>query len=61
MVEAMPVFKHAVEGLLQITKKEIDELRAIKRPLSTVKTLMTAVCLILDIKPQKVMIEGELT
>ena len=30
MKRAVPVFKNAVEGLLQITKKEIDELRAIK-------------------------------
>lgn len=51
MQEATPVFKHAVEGLLQITKKEIDELKTIVRPLSTIRTLLTAVCLILDVSP----------
>lgn len=51
MHTATPVFKNAVEGLLQITKKEVDELKSIVRPLPTVRTLMTAVCLILDEPP----------
>ena len=54
MSEAAPIFKNAVEGLLQITRKEINELRAIVRPLDTIKMLMTAVCLILDEPPQNV-------
>lgn len=51
MQEAAPVFKHAVEGLLQITKKEINELRSIKKPLDSIRTLLTAVCLILGEEP----------
>ena len=51
MREAVPVFKQAVEGLLQITKKEIDELRTIISPLRAILVLMTAVCLILGEKP----------
>ena len=54
MSEAAPIFKNAVEGLLQITRKEINELRAIVRPLDTLRLLMTAVCLILGEPPQSV-------
>lgn len=51
MREAAPIFKHAVEGLLQITKKEINELKSIVTPLDTVRSLMTAVCLVLGEEP----------
>jgi len=51
MKEATPVFKHAVEGLLQITRREINEIRSIIRPLDTIRTLMTAVCLLLGEEP----------
>ena len=48
---AMPVFNDAIEGLMKITKSEINELRTITRPRATLKTLMTAVCIILKEKP----------
>ena len=54
MREAIPVFKNAVEGLLQITKKEVDELKSIVRPLPTIRILLTAVCLILGEPPSLV-------
>lgn len=54
MREAIPTFKSAVEGLLQITKKEINELKSIVRPLPTIRMLMTAVCLLLDEAPSPV-------
>ena len=53
MRDAIPTFKSAVEGLLQITKKEINELKAIIKPLPTILILMTAVCLLLDEAPTK--------
>ena len=52
MREATPVFKDALEGLLKISKKEIDELRAIRRPLPSIMALLEAVCLILGAEPK---------
>lgn len=51
MAEATPVFKHAVDGLLQITKKETNELKTIVRPLQTIVILLSAVCLVLGVEP----------
>ena len=51
MRQAMPIFKNAIDGLLKITKKEINELKTIVQPLPIILKLMTAVCMLLDEPP----------
>ena len=54
MKEAIPVMSNSIEGLLRITKPQLDELKTINNPIPTIKILMTAVCMILRIKPTAV-------
>ena len=42
---------NSIEGLLKITKPQIDELKTIRNPIDTIRVLMTAVCIILRVKP----------
>ena len=51
MRQAMPTFKDAIDGLMKITKKEINELKTIVHPLPIILKLMTAVCMLLDEPP----------
>ena len=51
MKEAVPVMSNSIEGLLKITKPQLDELKTINNPIPTIRVLMTAVCIILRIPP----------
>ena len=45
---------NSIEGLLRITKSQLDELKTINNPIPTIRILLTAVCIILRIKPTEV-------
>ena len=51
---AMPIFNDAIEGLMKITRTEINELKTISRPIKTLETLLTCVCIILKVPPTTV-------
>ena len=51
MKEAIPIMSNSIEGLLKVTKKQIEELKTMHKPITTIRVLMTAVCIILRIKP----------
>ena len=51
MRDAIPVLQTSIEGLAKVSKSDIDELKSITHPIDTIVTLVTAVCIILRIKP----------
>lgn len=52
--EAIPGLKDAINGLKKLSKAEITELKAIKRPSQAVYTLLQCVCIIMDVPPRKI-------
>jgi dynein heavy chain len=56
---AMPPLKAAINGLKKLSKGDLTELKTIKSPTPVVRSLMTCVCIILDVKPKLVKIPGK--
>ncbi|KAG4100119.1 dynein heavy chain and region D6 of dynein motor-domain-containing protein [Neocallimastix lanati (nom. inval.)] len=54
LAEALPLLNSALEALDTLKKQDIDEVKAMKNPPAGVKLVMEAVCVMRDIKPEKI-------
>ncbi|KAL6618330.1 dynein heavy chain and region D6 of dynein motor-domain-containing protein [Neocallimastix sp. 'constans'] len=54
LAEALPLLNSALEALDTLKKQDIDEVKAMKNPPAGVKLVMEAVCVMKDIKPEKI-------
>ena len=54
LAEAIPALNDAVKALDTIKPNDINELKGLKKPPATVKLVCEAVCVYLDIKPQRI-------
>jgi dynein heavy chain len=52
------MLKRAVAKLQKLTKSEITELKTIRKPSPAVYKLMECVCIIMEIPPKRVKIQG---
>lgn len=57
LAEALPALDAAVSALKSLTKGDITEMKSMKNPPKGVKLVMEGVCIMLDIKPEKVQSE----
>jgi len=57
LAEALPALESAVSALKSLTKGDITEMKAMKNPPKGVKLTMEGVCIMMDIKPEKVQAE----
>jgi hypothetical protein len=52
--EKVPLFIKANKGLLQITRKQIEEISTIREPSEIMLTLSKAVCIIMKVPPTEI-------
>ena len=52
--DIVPVMSEAIEGLLKITKAQLEEMKSLHQPIPVLKTIMQAVCILLKIQPTEV-------
>ncbi|EKX45970.1 hypothetical protein GUITHDRAFT_94428 [Guillardia theta CCMP2712] len=57
LAEALPALDAALQALKSLTKNDITEMKSMKNPPKGVKLVMEGVCIMLQIKPDKVMSE----
>lgn len=53
------MLRKAIQGLKKLSKNDVVELKTIKKPSKAVYTLMQCVCIILNVPPNKVKVEGD--
>ena len=54
LAEALPALDAAVSALKSLTKGDITEMKSMKTPPKGVKLVMEGVCVLLEIKPEKI-------
>jgi len=59
LAEAIPALEAAERALNNLDKSDIVEMKAMKKPSNAIKMTMAAICIMLDVKPDKKMKEGD--
>ncbi|CAN0589569.1 unnamed protein product, partial [Ectocarpus sp. 12 AP-2014] len=54
LAEALPALESAVSALKSLSKGDIVEVKAMKKPPAAVKLVMEAVCIMMGVKPDKI-------
>ena len=54
LAEAIPALNAAISALNSLTKGDITEMKGMKNPPKLVKLVMEGVCIMLEVKPEKV-------
>ncbi|RKP19398.1 hypothetical protein ROZALSC1DRAFT_14025, partial [Rozella allomycis CSF55] len=57
--EALPALDAALVSLKNLTKQDVTEIKSMTRPPAGVKLVMEAVCIMKQIKPKKIEVEGK--
>jgi dynein heavy chain len=59
LAEAIPALEAAERALNSLDKSDIVEMKAMKKPSPAIKSVMAACCIMLDVKPDKKVKEGD--
>ena len=59
LAEAIPALEAAERALKNLDKSDITEMKAMKKPSPAIKSVMAACCIMLGVKPDKKMKEGD--
>lgn len=59
LAEAIPALEAAERALSALDKSDITEMKAMKKPSNAIKMVMAATCIMMDVKPNKKMKEGD--